>query len=128
MRSSDNQSILCSKTTNKQKQRSLALQSVRCVEENKGILARLSHLVSQILTPVADKLNEEAGTECASTEEMIRAIQDANQQVQREASTRLETSDRRRDLVAVSQDVKALYPSLDWDVVVEIVGKLIEEI
>jgi hypothetical protein len=44
-----------------------------------------------------------------------------------EASRRLENSVRKRDLVVISQDVKALYPSLDWEDVIEIVGKLIEE-
>ena len=43
-----------------------------------GILARLSHLVSQVLTPVADKLNEEVGSECYNTEEMKRGLHDTN--------------------------------------------------
>jgi hypothetical protein len=78
---------------------------------------------------VVDKLNDEVGTECSSTEEMIRTVQDTNEQIhhQEEASRRLENSVRRGNLVVISQDVKALYPSLDWDVVIEIVGKLIEE-
>ena len=33
-----------------------------------GPQARLSHLLSIILTPVADKLSDEVGTECSSTE------------------------------------------------------------
>ena len=43
-----------------------------------GPLARVSHLVSQILTPVTDDLSDQLGTECSSTEEMIRGIEDAN--------------------------------------------------
>ena len=41
-----------------------------------GPLARVSNLVSQILTPVADMLSDQLETECSSTEEMIRGIKD----------------------------------------------------
>ena len=33
----------------------------------------------------------------------------------------------KREIVVVSQDVRALYPSLDWETVVWIVGKILEE-
>ena len=52
-----------------------------------GILSRLSHLASRILTPVADKLNEHVGTECSSTEEMMRGIQEANSKVADQENT-----------------------------------------
>ena len=90
-----------------------------------GPLVRLSHLASQILTPVADRLSDDMGTECSSTEEMMRGIEDANTNI-RDASLGLEINDR-REIVVISQDVKALYPSLDWETVIWIVGKILEE-
>ena len=56
-----------------------------------GPLARISHLVSLILTPVTVELSEKLGTECCSTEEMIRAILDANTALK----SKLETSSQR---------------------------------
>ena len=53
---------------------------------------------------------------CASTEEMLRALQDCN--------------DKRipgRKVRVFSMDVKAMYPSLELDTVVHLVGKMIEE-
>ena len=69
-----------------------------------GILARISHLVSMILTPVADSINSKIKTECSSTEEMIRGIIDANKEIigRRKDSSRME-----EQLVIISQDVKA---------------------
>ena len=75
-------------------------------------------MASQILTPVAERLSDMMGTECSSTEEIMRGIEDTNTSL-REASTGMET--RRKDIVVISQDVKALYPSLDWETVVWIV-------
>jgi hypothetical protein len=86
-------------------------------------------LASQILTPVADWLSDVLETECSSTEEMLRGIKDTNRIIKEveEASSRMETNARKKEIVVVSQDVKALYPSLDWDIVVWIVGKILEE-
>jgi hypothetical protein len=78
-----------------------------------------------VLTPVADKLSQKVGTECFNTEEMKRGIEDANQKlkaINTESTRRLENLENRlnnsvekKDLVAISMDVKALYPSLDWE-------------
>ena len=73
-------------------------------------------------------MSEEIGTECSSTEEMIRGIQDTNRKLEERKSSRgMENSARMREIVVISQDVKALYPSLDWDTIVKIIGKILEE-
>ena len=53
-------------------------QSRSVCSAKEGPLARLSHLVSKVLTPLAEELSEKIGTECSNTEEMIRSIHDAN--------------------------------------------------
>ena len=94
-----------------------------------GPLVRLLSLASQILTPVADRMCDVLETECSSTEEMIRGIEDTNKIITEieKSSCRMENSTRKREIVVISQDVKALYPSLDWDMVVWIVGQILEE-
>ena len=64
-------------------------------------------------------------SECFNTEEMKRGISDANISVMQAGNesasgmenleSRLANSIQKKDLVAISMDVKALYPSLDWD-------------
>ena len=39
----------------------------------------------------------------------------------------MENTDRVKEIILISQYVKALYPSLDWDEIVKLVGKLLEE-
>ena len=78
---------------------------------------RMSHLISQILTPVADRLSDLVGTECSNTAKMARGIEDTDK-VSRGMESRK---------VVISQDVKALYPNLDWVEVIRIIGKLLEE-
>ena len=59
---------------------------------------------------------------------MIRGIEDANIRIRELLATRrMENTDRATEIVVISQDVKALYPSLDWDEIVKLVGKLLEE-
>ena len=84
-----------------------------------GLLARLSHLASRILTPVADKLYDLEGTECSNGEEMKRGIQDTNKKVAENSSERMEGSE---ELVIMSQDVNGLYLSLDREETVRIIG------
>ena len=113
-------------------------QTRQVCSAKEGILARLSHLASKILTPLADKLNQVLGTECSNTEEMMRGIQETNKKVLQRAENssqrmddleNLETSfiSEDRELVVLSQDVKALYPSIKKEETIKIVGKLIEE-
>ena len=105
------------------------------VSAREGPLARMSQLVSKILTPVADKLSEQLGTECSSTEEMARGIQDANLVLKaklEESSERMEEPpfwvDQLADSVIIlSQDVEGLYPELRKEEVIKVVGKLLEE-
>ena len=93
-----------------------------------GPQARLSHLLSLILTPVADKLSDEVGTECSNTEEMVRGLQDTNTKIEGMYSRRMEDPGQNlKQIVVVSQDVKALYPSLDWDEVIKIIGEILLE-
>ena len=84
-----------------------------------------------MLTPVADKLSDKLGTEASSTEEMIRGMVDTKKSIQEgesaDASSRLENPARRLEISMISQDVKALYPSLDWKEIVRIVGEILEE-
>ena len=71
---------------------------------------RLSHLISTILRPVWQ--NQQ--TTCTSTEEMIAAIEEANENI-----------DERTTIG--SADVKALYPSLDIDFTAEKVSEMFLE-
>ena len=77
-------------------------------------------MVSAILTPVADEMDK--GTECRSTEEMIRGIHDANERIKQKNGR-----DESKEIVVVSQDVDGLYPELRRAETVRIAGKLMEE-
>ena len=85
---------------------------------NEGPLMRLSELLSDVLERVIDHDNM---TEmlCDSTEDMLSRIESANEAMcqhgmnhEREESTQEWFS---RDLVVMSEDVEALYPSIDLD-------------
>ena len=82
----------------------------------KGPLVRNAEIVSDILEVLLD--DAENDVECASSEEMQRAMEDANEEIER-----LEIE----DAVIFSTDVKALYPSLDLDDVLEAVEKVVIE-
>ena len=83
-----------------------------------GPLARASELLSSILTPVCDSLVGEE--ECQSSEEMKRAVEDANKMLD-------ESLGEQKEVVIFSQDVKALYPSMDVEDMVEVVKKAVQE-
>ena len=81
-----------------------------------GPLTRASELVSSILTPI---INEMVGEEeCQSSEEMQRAVEDANVKME-------DGIQEDEELVIFSQDVIALYPSLDIDDITESVRKAV---
>ena len=86
------------------------------------------------------QLNEVVKTECCNTEEMKRGINDTNEKLSamlKEKNTtgmenfstsrmenlgnRLGVSVNNKDLVAISMDVKALYPSLDWEEIIKLI-------
>ena len=67
-------------------------------------------MVTIILTSVMDSIDSKV--ECSSSEEMQRAMLDANQVLKEE---------KVQDPVVFSMDVKALYPSLDIDDMLEAV-------
>ena len=58
-----------------------------------------------ILTPVADAMPGE--DQCQSSEEIERAVEDANKKAK--------CVGEEDDIIIFSQDVRALYPSLDID-------------
>ena len=101
------------------------------VAGKEGILARLSHLASRILTPVADKLSEIMGTECNNGEEMMRGVQDTNERIiesnEPENASRGMEGTEKKELIVMSQDVKAIYPSIEKAKTVEIIGELVEK-
>jgi len=67
---------------------------------------KLSYFISRILK----EINDEQTTVCDSTEDMLAAIREAN-----------ENTNMNNDSVIGSMDVKALYPSLDLNYTIEIV-------
>ena len=72
-------------------------------------------MVTIILTSVMDSIDSKV--ECSSSEEMQRAMLDANQVLKEE---------KVQDPVVFSMDVKALYPSLDLGDMLEAVTVLVE--
>ena len=82
-----------------------------------GPLTRASELVSMILTPVADAMPGE--DECQSSEEMQRAVGDANDKAK--------DVGEEDDIIIFSQDVRALYPSLDIEDITEAVREAMME-
>ena len=81
-----------------------------------GPLTRLSEVLTIILTSVMD--HAEAPVECSSSEEVQRAILDANLKIKEEEIT---------DPVVFSMDVDALYPSLDIEDISDAVMTMVEE-
>ena len=75
--------------------------------------SRLGHFLSMILNDFSDDANHES--ECASSEEMKAAFGKFNS---------LEKEVRMRCRI-VSMDVKALYPSMRWDLITRAVKKMI---
>ena len=82
----------------------------------RGPLIRNAEIVSDILETLLDETGNEV--ECASSEEMQRAMEEANEYIER-----MEIE----DTVIFSTDVKALYPSLDLEDVLEAVEKVVIE-
>ena len=81
-----------------------------------GPLARASEITSSILTAYLDSIPP--GTECMSTEEMQRAILDANQMIKDQDI---------KDVEVFSMDVHALYPSLHLDDILDSVYSIMVE-
>ena len=79
--------------------------------------ARLSNLISQVLNYAAD--SAKSSTECMSTEEAKYKILETN----RKLNAAVE-SGTKKDVVLMSMDVKALYPSLRVEEVVGIVYEM----
>ena len=76
---------------------------------------RLSDLLTDLLTPVA---REKGKHTCRSTEGMLNHIEKAN--------IKLRTTGKKKKFILASQDVKALYPSLEMGKSSEIVRNVIE--
>ena len=81
-----------------------------------GPLTRLSEVVTIVLTAVMDNVG--STVECSSSEEMQRAMLDANVTL-RESKV--------EDPILFSMDVKSLYLSLHLDDMLEAVVTLVEE-
>ena len=88
--------------------------------------SRLSNLVSTILNKITDVANPE--TECISTEDALRTILETNRNIQGWSAIDPEFRDRMSQMVVMSLDVKALYPSLLVKEVTEIVAEFIEDV
>ena len=81
-----------------------------------GPLARSSEILSLIINKVMDQ--EEDGVECLSSEEMQRAIFDANLDIKEK---------EQEGTVVFSMDVDALYPNMDKEDMVQAVQELFME-
>jgi len=84
------------------------------VNAKRGAISRVSHLLSQPLSIMADEADE--GKLCDNTEEVIEAIEKVN----KEAANN-------KDIIVGSLDVKALFPSLEAERTAAIVRKTVEE-
>ena len=74
---------------------------------------RLSHLLSMIIKPIwCNNTNT-----CTSTEDMMASLKTVNDRL----------SETREDVVIISLDVKALYPSIDVDMAADIASKMFLE-
>ena len=87
---------------------------------NIGPLTRISEVLSRVLRGFLTGVENSTG--CASTEEMLRAIREANGEMGRDD---YEDMDDYGNNVIFSMDVKALYPSLNKADVVRCVEELI---
>ena len=76
--------------------------------------SRLSHFISKIINDYAD--HENISTECRSSEEMRAAFEEFNK---REVETK-------EACKIISMDVKALYPSMEWEEIIKSVREMIE--
>ena len=65
--------------------------------------AQLSHMATMIMNGAADIIAQSSTSECDSTEDMIAAMEKTNEEIK---------TQKIKDTVAVSTDVKALYPSI----------------
>ena len=77
--------------------------------------SRLGHFLSTIVNDFADAAN--IGTECRSSEEMRAAFEKFNDE---------ERPEEKKQCEVISMDVKALYPSMEWEEVITSVKELIE--
>ena len=77
--------------------------------------SRLSHFLSRIINDYADEADIK--TECRSSEEMKAAFEEYNQT----------NPDIKNQCKVISMDVKALYPSMEWEEIVTSVKEMIEE-
>ena len=82
---------------------------------NQAPNSRLSHFLSRIITDFADAAN--IHTECRSSEEMRAAFEEYNN----------DDPEIRKECAVISMDVKALYPSMEWEETIIAVRELIEE-
>ena len=80
--------------------------------------ARLSNLISMMINYAADATESE--TECKSTEEAMHKILETNKSL-----SDTQNSHQMEDLVVLSMDVKALYPSLKIKEVIPIIYQMI---
>jgi hypothetical protein len=89
-----------------------------------GPVHRASIMIDSLVRPIADDMEEEAGTEVRSTEEVKRKLLDVNKRVKKQGEEMEEEGfEEERELVFFSQDVVGLYPSI----IAETAGDIIEE-
>jgi hypothetical protein len=96
----------------------------------RGPILRTSQLLTMILTPVLDF--EEDTTECDSTEDMLRAVQDTNAVIRGESAQSAQpNSGQQRQptepLMIFSQDASALYPTIKKEDVLSSIWDTIKE-
>ena len=89
-----------------------------------GVASRLSNLTSTVINYVADAVDFE--TECRSTEEMLRGFLETNRKI-RENSQDEEFKNKVQELVVLSMDVAALYPSLRKKEACKIIEQVVAE-
>ena len=82
---------------------------------NQAPNSRLSHFLSRIVNDYAD--SENIATECRSSEEMKAAFTEYNNTTDPEVKKRCQV---------ISMDVKALYPSMEWEEILKAVREMIE--
>ena len=85
--------------------------------------SRLSNLASTLINKTADSIDSE--TECMSTEEMLQKILQTNREIRRRSDADPVFRERVKELVVLSMDVCALYPSLRIEEVVKILYEMI---
>ena len=88
--------------------------------------SRLSNLLSTILNKCTDASKPE--TECTSTEDALRTILETNRRIAEQSAVDGEFKNEMEEMIVMSLDVKALYPSLRVRDVKEIVAEYIQEV